>query len=248
MNWQDNFSQQATIYAQYRPQYPQVLYNFLQKIIKHYQLAWDCGTGNGQVATQLAGFFKKVVATDASASQLAVAKSSPKVEYRLAEAENSGLSSQSVDLITVAQAIHWFDIAAFYREVYRVAGDEAIIAIWGYGLLTVSPAIDEIIGELYTNTLGSYWDPHRKHLDEAYQKIPFPFPVIPAPLIKMQLSWSLPELIGYLNTWSSVQKFIAVNHDNPITQIEPLLQQAWNSNAILETITWDIYLKVGKVK
>ena len=248
MNWQDNFSQQATIYAQYRPQYPQSLYNSLQKIVKCHQLAWDCGTGNGQVATQLATFFKKVIATDASASQLAAAKLSPNVEYRLARADNSKLPSQSVDLITVAQAIHWFDIAAFYREVYRVAGDEAIIAIWGYGLLTISPAIDEIIRDLYTNILGGYWDPQRKHLDEAYQTIPFPFPVIPTPIIKMQLFWSLPELIGYLNTWSSVQKFIAVNHDNPITQIEPLLQRAWNSNSNLKPITWDIYLRVGKVK
>lgn len=248
MNWQDNFSQQATIYAQYRPQYPQLLYNFLQTIIKRHQLAWDCGTGNGQVATQLAALFKKVIATDASAAQLAAATLSPQVEYRLATAENSGLPSHSVDLITVAQAIHWFDIATFYREVERVAYDEAIIAVWGYGLLTVSPAIDAIIRELYTNILGSYWDPHRKHLDEAYQTIPFPFPVIATPLIKMQLFWSLSELIGYLNTWSSVQKFMAVNNDNPVTQLEPLLQRDWNDHSILKPITWDIYLKVGKVK
>ncbi|BAP54736.1 SAM (and some other nucleotide) binding motif [Thioploca ingrica] len=247
MNWKDNFSQQAAAYAQYRPQYPPALYQFLQRIIKRHQLAWDCGTGNGQVATQLAIFFDKVIATDASASQLAVAQSVPHLEYRLARAEDSGLSSHSVDLITVAQAIHWFDIEAFYREIYRVAHDEAIVAIWGYGLLTVSPAVDEIIRELYTNTLGHYWDPARKHLDAAYQNIPFPFQVIPTPRFKMQLLWSLPELIGYLNTWSSVQKFIMVNNSNPITQIEPFLQRVWDKHSILKPIVWDIYLQVGKV-
>ena len=248
MNWQDNFSQQATSYAQYRPQYPQALYNFLQKITTRRQLAWDCGTGNGQVATQLATFFKKVIATDASAAQLAVAKSTVNVEYRLALAEDSGLPWHSVDLITVAQAIHWFDIAEFYREVCQVANDEAIIAIWGYGLLTISPAIDEIIHYLYTSILGNYWEPHRKHLDAAYQTIPFPFSIISTPTIKMQLLWSLPELIGYLNTWSSVQKFIAVNNDNPVTQIEALLQSAWGNYSDLKLITWNIYFKVGKVK
>ncbi len=247
INWKDNFSQQAAAYAQYRPQYPQTLYQLLQRIIKHHRLAWDCGTGNGQVATQLAIFFDKVIATDASTPQLAVAQSLPNLEYRLATAENSGLPSHSVDLITVAQAIHWFNIEAFYREVYRVARDEAIVAIWGYGLLTVSPAIDEIIRELYTNTLGQYWDPARKHLDDAYQNIPFPFQIIPTPRFKMQLLWSLPELIGYLNTWSSVQKFITANNSNPVTLIEPTLQRMWDKHSILKPIAWDIYLKVGRV-
>lgn len=247
MNWKDNFSQQAAAYAQYRPQYPPALFQFLQRIIKRHQLAWDGGTGNGQVATQLAIFFDNVIATDASAAQLAVAQSVPHVEYRLAPAENSGLPSRSVDLITVAQAIHWFDIEAFYREIYRVAHDEAIVAIWGYGLLTVSPAVDEIIRDLYTNTLAGYWDQARKHLDAAYQNIPFPFQVIPSPEFKMQLSWSLPQLIGYLNTWSSVQQFITTHHVNPVTLIEPILQKRWDDNTILKPISWDIYLKVGKV-
>ncbi len=247
MNWKDNFSQQAASYVQYRPQYPKELYDFLQQITPYKQLAWDCGTGNGQVATQLARFFTEVIATDASASQLSYAKPLPNLMYRVAHAENSGLSSHSVDLITVAQAIHWFDIETFYQEVKRVARQEAVIAIWGYGLLKVSPTIDEIIKELYTNTLGDYWDQERKHLDNAYQSIPFPFQPIPTPVFKMQLLWSLTELIGYLNTWSSVQKFTVAKNYNPVTEIKPFLNLAWGNLALLKPIYWDIYLKVGIV-
>lgn len=248
MTWKDNFSKQADRYAKYRPQYPKELYDFLANQISPKKVAWDCGTGNGQVATQLAAFFQQVIATDASASQLAYATPLPNLEYRVATAERSGLAANSVNLITVAQAIHWFDVEKFYQEVRRVATEEAIIAVWGYGLLTISVALDELLHHLYSAILGTYWDTERRHLDLAYQTIPFPFATLEAPTFVMQISWNLADLLGYLNTWSSVQKFIAVNHSNPLAKIENDLQQIWGEVQTSRPVQWEVYLKVGRVK
>lgn len=248
MTWKDNFSKQADIYAKYRPQYPKELYNFLENIVFPKKMAWDCGTGNGQVATQLAAFFEQVIATDASASQLAYAAPLPNLEYRVATVEKSGLAANSVNLITVAQAIHWFDFGKFYQEVRRVAAEEAIIAVWGYGLLTISTAVDELLHHLYSEILGTYWDAERRYLDLAYQTIPFPFATIEAPAFVMQASWNLTDLLGYLNTWSSVQKFITVNHSNPLAETEKELQPVWGEVQLPRQVQWEIYVKVGKVK
>lgn len=247
MNWKDNFSKQAGSYAKYRPQYPSHLYHFLMTLVENKRVAWDCGTGNGQVARCLAAVFERVIATDASASQLAYAQPLPNIEYRVAPAEESGLSSSSIDLITVAQAVHWFNFERFYSEVRRVAHHETVIAVWGYGLLQISASLDEILFHLYTEMLGRYWDAERKHLDEAYQTIPFPFQEMITPAFKMQASWYLADLIGYLNTWSSLQKFIVAENYNPLEAIEADLRKSWGDLNQPKTINWDIYLKVGKV-
>ena len=247
MTWKDNFSTQADIYAKYRPQYPPELYRFITNLVKNYHLAWDCATGNGQVATSLAPFFDNVIATDASQSQLAQAKPLFNIEYRMAKAEVSGLSSHSVDLITVAQAIHWFDFEPFFAEVRRVAHNDTVIAVWGYGLLKISPELDGILQYLYADILGSYWDIERKHLDVAYQTIPFPFKTIETPQFNIRLQWNLTQLIGYLKTWSSVQKFIAAKGYNPLTEIADDLEKTWGNAQMQQEIDWDIYLKVGKV-
>ncbi|MEZ5673198.1 MAG: class I SAM-dependent methyltransferase [Thiotrichaceae bacterium] len=162
IQWKDNFSIQADSYAKYRPHYPAALYDFLHQQVQHHEVAWDCATGNGQVAIELARFFKQVHATDASQAQLIHAKKLPNINYSVALAENSNLEAQSIDLITVAQAVHWFDFNKFYQEVQRVARHEAIIALWGYGLLTISKPLDDIIGDFYAHTVGQYWDAEKK--------------------------------------------------------------------------------------
>lgn len=246
MSWKDNFSQQSEIYAKYRPHYPEELYQFLISLVNHRQMAWDCGTGNGQVAVQLAPFFQKIVATDASASQISHAKRLPNIEYRVTKAQASGLPEHSTHLITVAQAIHWFDIEKFYQEVRRVS-HEAVIAVWGYGLLKISQPLDERIQHFYSHTVGSYWDQERKHLDNAYRSIPFPFQRIESPNFILQCSWNLNDLLGYLATWSSVQKFIQLEKSNPVEKLALDLNKLWGSPWESKKIYWDIYLMVGKV-
>ena len=115
--FEDHFSAKATTYIRHRPTYPDELFPYLGSLSPHRHLAWDCGTGNGQAAMGLAKVFRRVVATDASADQIALAPSRKGVEFRIARAEEAGLESRAVALVTVAVAVHWFDLEKFYAEV-----------------------------------------------------------------------------------------------------------------------------------
>jgi SAM-dependent methyltransferase len=254
MNFKDNFSKQASIYAQYRPSYPEGLYDFLLEQIPNKAQAWDCATGSGQVAKVLAKHFDQVIATDASKAQINHAVQMPNIRYQVATAEDSGLANDSIDFIAVGQAAHWFRMERFYEEVQRVARPEAMLALWGYGLgyfeaqVSNAAALNASIRHFYTQVVGKYWDAERKHIDNAYESIPFPYEPITTPEFKMQLSWSLDDLLGYLKTWSSVQKYIVQNGIDPVEKLRPELTQAWGDHTKQRTITWDIYLKFGKVK
>lgn len=206
------------MYAAFRPRYPQELYDFIFGHVRSFDLAWDAGTGNGQAASVLAGSFKKVVATDISAKQLEHAIRLPNIDYILA-GETTALLDHSVDLITVAQAIHWLNRPKFYQEARRVAKPGAVVAVWVYGLLKASPAVDPLIDHFYTRVVGPYWDPERRLIDEQLKMIEFPFEEIKSPAFTMTYEWTLAELEGYLNTWSATQKYITANHENPVTKL-----------------------------
>ncbi|HEY9422785.1 MAG TPA: class I SAM-dependent methyltransferase [Thermoanaerobaculia bacterium] len=164
MSFKDHFSGHASSYASFRPRYTPEIFEFVSFLPKRRSLAWDCATGNGQAAVDLAERFERVVATDASEEQIALATPHPKVEYRLALAEDSGLESGSVDLLTVATAVHWFDFDRFYAEAERVLAPGGAIAVWAYDLARISPALDRIIDRLARGIVGSYWPPERAKL------------------------------------------------------------------------------------
>ncbi|HAS46943.1 MAG TPA: SAM-dependent methyltransferase [Microscillaceae bacterium] len=254
MSFKDNFSKQASLYARYRPVYPQALYDFLLQQVSNKTTVWDCATGNGQVAKILAQYFEQVIATDASKAQIDHAVQLPNIEYHVATAEDSGLANNSVDFITVGQAAHWFRLSRFYEEVQRVAKPGAMLAIWGYGLgyfetkVGNAARLNQMIQHFYTQVVGPFWDEERKHLDKAYETITFPYEQIPAPDFKMHLEWSLQDLVGYLKTWSSVQKYLVQHNRNPVDLLVPELSDAWGETSKMRTITWDVYLKFAKVK
>lgn len=239
----DRFSHQAQQYAQFRPIYPDEFYAFLFSHVTNFDSAWDAGTGNGQAARVLATRFKKVLATDISANQLKNATPTENIVYAVG-AETTSLSSHSVDLITVAQAIHWFNIPLFFNEVKRVAKADAIIAVWGYGLLHVNPSIDQKMTHFYTHVVGPYWDPERKLIDNHYRTIPFPFQEIAAPPFSFSFQWSLQQLEGYLNTWSAVRNYIAANHTNPVQILIAELQPLWRET---QTVTFPLFQRIGHI-
>jgi SAM-dependent methyltransferase len=247
MEFKDHFSTQAADYARYRPDYPQELYDFILLNVHSSDAAWDCGTGNGQVAVELANYFEDVMATDPSANQIANAMQVENVTYRVASAEASGLPSQYFDVITVGQAIHWFNFEAFYAEVRRVAKPGAMLIVWGYGLTTISHEVDKVVNDLYYNVIGSYWPSERKYLDTEYREIPFPFKPIPTPQLQMQVQWGLNEFVGYLSTWSSVQAYIKANGINPLQNLYPQLATAWGDKEGIKTINWPLYVLAGVV-
>ena len=247
MSKRDYFSGHSKLYATFRPTYPEALYQFIFKHLNSKSIAWDCATGNGQVARYLSARFEKVLATDIRQQQLDNAFQAENILYSIASAEKTNFPDQSTDLITVAQALHWFTAEDFYGEVNRVAKPGAIVAIWGYNVLSASPEVDKIIEDFYLNTTGPYWDERRKLLDDEYQTIPFPFEKIPFPKIEMETAWSLEHLTGYLSTWSATQKFIKVNGFDPVTAVYENLKPLWKEGE-MKVIRFPLFGKIGRVQ
>lgn len=242
----DNFSNHADQYASYRPEYPASLYDYILSIVPERQAAWDCGTGNGQLAAGLAPFFKEVYATDISAAQLQHAQQRENIVYSKQAAEHTDFPAACFDLIVVAQAIHWFDFEQFYAEVRRVLKPGGVLLVTGYGLLQVDPAIDSLIRHFYTDIVGPYWDPERKYIDEAYASIPFPFDEIEAPALVQQLVWTREQFAGYLNTWSAVQHYIKDKEYNPVTLIGEQLHTLWPESG-QKTVRFPILLRAARI-
>ncbi len=239
----DNFSNGSELYAFYRPTYPSGLFSFLFEQVKERNNAWDCGTGNGQVASELTSFFSQVYATDISRQQLYNAIARPNIQYSLQPSEKTNFSANIFDLITVAQAVHWFQFEEFYKEVNRTLKDDGIIAVMGYSLFRSNEETDSLIRDFYQNTIGSYWDKERKYLEEHYKTIPFPFQEISTPAFEQTLEWNFEHLIGYLKTWSAVKHFITREGYDPVDNIARDLHQGFGSK---RKITFPIHLRVGK--
>ena len=244
---QDNFSAQANLYVKFRPDYPIELYEHLLSLCPQKQRLWDCGTGNGQVARVLASYFQQVDASDISQKQLDQAAPEANINYLLCRSEQSPFPDFSFDLITVAQAIHWFDFKPFFKEVKRVAKPGACLAVWAYGLLKIDKEIDSLIDFFYTQTIGPFWATERKHIDQQYESIPFPFQQIQTiKHFNIIRQWSLQQLEGYLNTWSAVQTYIHQHQQNPVGEIirEIKQQDLWPGK---KEVSFPIFLKTIQI-
>lgn len=240
----DSFSSRSDLYAKYRPLYPAELYKWLLSHVKEKKYAWDCGTGNAQVAAELSKYFEKVFASDISEQQLAEAIKRTNIEYSVQPAESSNFSNSQFDLITVAQAIHWFDFEKFYNEVRRTLKPDGTVAIIGYGLIKINPVLDAIIQHFYENIVGRYWDAERRYIDELYTTIPFPFKERAAPVFAIVDDWTFDHLLGYFSTWSAVKNYIKHRNEDPIPLISDKLRSAWGNERLIK-ISFSILLRVG---
>ncbi|MFP5212215.1 MAG: class I SAM-dependent methyltransferase [Acidobacteriota bacterium] len=243
----DHFSQGSSEYKRYRPGYPAELFACLASLVTRRERAWDCATGSGQAALGLASHFEMVVATDGAARQIQNRSPHPRIAYAVARAEESGLKAGSIDLVTVAQALHWFDFVRFYVEARRVLKSDGAIAAWCYGLFRVSPEIDTIVQGFYTEIVGPFWPPERRFIDERYESIPFPFKEISLPAFSMEAAWTLRHLRGYLHTWSSVGKFRERLGSDPLDSIDGQLATAWGDPESSRTVIWPIHTRVGRI-
>jgi SAM-dependent methyltransferase len=242
----DNFSAASDRYARYRPSYPDGLFAYIQTLLNGNENAWDCATGNGQAAQKLSPLFKQVHATDISAAQLAQAVQFSNIRYTVQPAEKTNFPDAFFDLVMVAQAVHWFRFDAFYAEVARTAKPGALLCITGYGKLTVSQEVDNVIDSLYTDIVGPYWDEERRYVDEGYQTIPFPFTEIPSPPFSITYQWSLEHLIGYLQTWSAVKHYQKKKGSNPVDLIWQDLVRHWGDEES-KTVCFPLLLRVGRI-
>ena len=246
--FKDHFSQSAASYAAYRPTYPIELIFFLADLARQTKLAWDCGCGSGQLSTLLAERFEKVHATDASAKQIENAVPHTRVDYACAPAEASGLPDGVADLIVAGQAAHWFDLPAFYQEVRRVGQPESVIALVTYSIIKVDEQLDPIIERFYFDVVGSYWPPDRRHVEAGYRSLDFPFDEVTAPEMRMEASWNLADLIGYVDTWSAVAAMEPAIGPEPRNQFNHELSRAWGPEDQRRSIRWPLSLRVGFVK
>lgn len=246
MSFKDHFSRLATSYTRYRPHYPKELFDYLASLAAERERAWDCATGNGQAALGLAQHFDQVIATDASAQQLANAVKHEKIIYKISAAEKTEIESASVDLVTVAQALHWLDLDRFYNEAKRVLKPDGVIAIWFYRFIYVSDEIDHLLEEYHESIVKPFWSPENKIADEDALLIPFPFEEIPSPPILMEASWDLEHLKGFLGTWSATQKYKDQNNADPVETIAERLQTLWGDPSTRRKISWPLILRVGR--
>lgn len=243
----DLFSRQSDLYAKYRPGYPPELIKYILRFVQARSKAWDCATGNGQAALLLANFFESVYATDISENQIKNAQHHPHITYSLANAESSSFPDQFFDLITVAQAYHWFNFAKFETEVRRVLKPGGIIAIWGYGLTnSQNPDVNQLLKSFYENTVGPYWDSERKYIDDRYRTVLFPYHQVSSSDFFFDRSWSLDDLCGYLNTWSSVQHFFKAQGFDPVEKLKVELLTVWPRESMIN-FQFPLFLRIGKV-
>ena len=245
MTFKDHFSAQAADYAKFRPRCPSELFEYLGHVVPSRTLAWDCATGNGQAAIELAEVFDHVIATDASEKQITNAQPHVRVEYRIARAENSGLQSGRVDLIMVAQALHWFDLPRFYEEVRRVLKNSGVLAASAYKFFHITPEIDRLANHRYHDeVVGSFW-PRERALIENFEELPFPFPEIKTLSFEMIAQWNLEHLVGYLRSWSATQRFIAATQRDSLNEIAHELSDAWGTPNQPRKVVWPLTLRVG---
>lgn len=243
----DLFSTQSDLYAKYRPAYPKELYDYIISYVKERNTVWDCATGNGQAAVVLADYFKKVMATDISAAQIDKAIQKENIEYLVCPAESTPFAENCFDLVTVAQAYHWIKWDMFKEEVTRVGKPGAVIAVWMYGgHRTDDEKINEIRRDFYENITSPYWESERKYVDDNYASVDFEYELLPTKEFRITLHWNRQDWLGYISTWSAVQKYSKINGHSPIPFIDEKTKDCWPENE-MKNVVFPVYLKLGRV-
>ncbi len=245
MSFKDHFSSQAAVYAKARPTYPDALFKELARLAPGQALAWDCGAGNGQASVALADYFGQVIATEPSATQLAEAVAHPRVTYRQGAELAPSIADHSVDLVTVAQAAHWFDLSAFYPEVRRVLRPGGVLAMWTYGICTIAPQLDVVVEQFYNGTIGPYWPPERHHCETGYRELEFPFAELAFPKFNLEVTWTAAEFTAYLRSWSAVARYRKAHGHDPVAQIEGELIRLWGPERRL--VLWPLSGRLARL-
>jgi len=243
----DLFSKQSDLYARFRPTYPKELYDYILSFVNEKDIAWDCATGNGQAAVVLADYFKKVIATDISDAQIEKAIKKENIEYLVCPAESTPFAENTFDLVTVAQAYHWIKWDEFRKEATRVCKPDAVIAIWTYNRNKIGDKkIDDAIFSFYENVTKPYWDYERKYVEELYETVEFDYELLPVKQFETTLNWQREDMIGYISSWSAIQKYIKANGHSPIPIIKEEINKLWPEGEV-KKVTFPIYLKLGRV-
>jgi SAM-dependent methyltransferase len=245
--FENYFGPRAEQYAEFRPRYPADLLDYLARIADGHRLVWDCGTGNGQAAIGLADRFDRVAGTDPSAEMIAHATPHPRVTYRVGR-YTSGLADDSADLVTVAQALHWFDLDPFLREARRVLVPRGVLAAWCYSSCRIEPAVDEVVNHYYAVTLSSFWPAGRRYVDEGYRSFVLPLDELAAPPFHISESWTVDDFIRYVRTWSGTNRCIAARGEAPLLAFEGAIREQWSDPSSRKPVRWPIHCRIGRFR
>jgi SAM-dependent methyltransferase len=244
--FKDHFSRQAGDYSRFRPAYPPGLIAYIAGLAPDRRLAIDCATGSGQAAVALAEHFEDVLAVDGSAAQLARAQHHPRVRYEQALAEALPVGDASAAVVAVAQAIHWFDFERFHAECRRVLVPSGIVAAWTYTVFRANAAIDVVVDRLYEGTIGPYWPPERRYVEQQYRTLPFPWEELTPPRFTLQTDWTLEQVLGYFSSWSAVQRFKEANDGaDPVADVGRELATVWPAGGTVR-LNWPLYVRIGR--
>jgi SAM-dependent methyltransferase len=243
-----SFGTVASAYARYRPTYPPGLFDWIAAAAPGRQIAWDCACGSGQATHDLAARFEHVIATDASAEQIAAARPHAQIEFRVATAERSGLAPASVDALTVGQALHWFDLPAFIAEVRRVLRPGGLLAAWTYNMPVVrDSAVQQLLMHMYRDTVGAFWPPGRQYVESGYRTISIPFAPLGAPSFTMNQNWMRGDLVGYVSSWSAVARYRTATGDDPIRPFERQLAAIWPDAESQRIVDWPLSVRSARI-
>lgn len=245
--FRDHFSAIAAEYRAARPRWPRTVAEFLADAAPGRTLAWEAGCGSGQFTEALAGAFARVHATDSSAAQLAAADPRPGVRYAAEPAERCSLPGACADLVCAAQAAHWFELPRFYAEAQRVGRPGASLALLCYGRCAIAPEADAVVEAFYSGAAGPHWPPERRHVEDGYRSLPFPFPKIAAPAFALEADWNLSQFLGYVATWSAAQRLRAASGPGAFEECARALARVWGDPAAARRVTWPLGLRLGRL-
>jgi SAM-dependent methyltransferase len=246
MSFADHFSTQAADYARFRPGYPAALYDAIAAAAPGRSLALDVGTGNGQAAVALAERFDQVIATDPSADQIARATAHPRVDYRVAAAEDDVVPAGTVDALTVAQALHWFDHPRFFATARRALRPGGLLVAWTYSFARCTPDIDAALYAFHDAHIEPYWPPERALVMNEYRDIVLPFAAVDLGTFAMVAHLNLDAYFGYLGTWSAVARYRAATGHDPMPDWRAAVADAWGDPAEQRRIEWPLTVIAGR--
>ncbi|HMB42495.1 MAG TPA: class I SAM-dependent methyltransferase [Luteimonas sp.] len=237
----DHFSAVAADYAVARPDYPDALFAWIAANAPSRAQVWEAGCGSGQASRGLAAHFTQVFATDPSAAQVAQASGPANVTFAVEAAEQCSLDDASVDAVCVAQALHWFDRAAFFAQCERVLKPGGLLVAWGYQDIEVPAAIAAANAALQRDIAGD-WPPQRVLIDEGYAGFDWPFAAIATPPFDLQASWPLPRLLGYFASYSATKRHREATGQDPVARHAQAFAQTWGDPSTSRPVRWPLFM------
>lgn len=242
-----DFSGFADTYARARPSYPAALFDHLASLVERHDHAWDCATGNGQAAHGLVAHFQRVTATDTSAAQIAEARPHPRITFAVAPAERSGIPSGSVDLVTVAAAVHWFDLPRFHEEVRRVVRPGGVLAVWSYHVAHLDPPFDAVLGAFFRDHVSDWFDPGAQLVNERYETLAMPGEPLPAPRFHAEVDWTAPQIEQFVRSWSATQAYMKVHGDAQVTRVAAELEHVCGGPVVRRRLRFPLYMRIARL-